>query len=321
MVSRPGVFDLPATSQSIVWVPRAARGVFVASVIYGILYFGGKWMSGDTFFWQRLLLSVWEVILLTSFVWFLWRHTGFVLTMHAAAARAESPVAASATAPSKAGAMAIDRRLLANLVRFLWQHAPVRLKYLLVALALVAGLTRDLVMVVINQAAGSAPTHAMQVWLPLFVLLLAVFTSASYGYQVLTTVVTTEVINRVRARLIDKILAVQPTVVETYERGTLYHIMTTDVAIVAGTTTTLLSLLPLFVFLVIAIPQLFYYSLVAGLLSVLVMIGGVLVYYFQQQSMASLGMDARKLEVTYFENVSELLGEAAPCIDQREQNL
>jgi putative pyoverdin transport system ATP-binding/permease protein len=214
---------------------------------------------------------------------------------------------AATDAASKPEAMAVDGRLLASLVRFLWQHAPVRLKYLLVVLALVTGLTRDLVMVVINQAAGTTPGQALQVWLPFFVVILAGFVAASYSYQVLTTAVTTEVINRVRARLIDKILAVQPTVVESYERGTLYHILTTDVAIVAGITTTLLSLLPLFVFLTVAIPQLFYYSAVAGLLSVLVMLGGVLVYYRQQQSMASLGMDARKLEVTYFENVSELL--------------
>jgi putative pyoverdin transport system ATP-binding/permease protein len=307
MVSLPGVVDLPTTSGSIRWVPRAAWGVFVISVIYGILYFGGKFLSGDTFFWQRLFLAVWEVILLTSFVWFLWRHTGFVLTMRTATGLEQNPAAAAPEATHKADAMVVDRRLLASLVRFLWQHAPVRLKYLLIALALVAGLTRDMVMVVINQAAGSAPAHALQVWLPLFVLILAGFVAASYSYQVMTTAVTTEVINRVRARLIDKLLAVQPTVVESYERGTLYHIMTTDVAIVAGTTTTLLSLLPLFVFLTVAIPQLFYYSAVAGLLSVLVMLGGVLVYYRQQQSMASLGMDARKLEVTYFENVSELL--------------
>ncbi len=306
MVSLPGVVDQPATSGSIRWVPRAAGVVFVISVIYGILYFGSKFMSGETFFWQRLFLAVWEVILLTSFVWFLWRHTAFVLTMRAARVPAQSPAADTAAA-AKPEAMVVNGRLLASLVRFLWQHAPVRLKYLLIALALVAGLTRDLVMVVINQAASSAPANALQVWLPLFVLILAGFVTASYSYQVLTTAVTTEVINRVRARLIDKILAVQPTVVESYERGTLYHILTTDVAIVAGITTTLLSLLPLFVFLTVAIPQLFYYSAVAGLLSVLVMLGGVLVYYRQQQSMASLGMDARKLEVTYFENVSELL--------------
>jgi putative pyoverdin transport system ATP-binding/permease protein len=203
--------------------------------------------------------------------------------------------------------MQVDRHLFVGLIGFLWRHAPQRLKYLLVALALVAGLTRDLVMVVINQAAGSTAEVALQTWLPVFLVILTLFVGASLVYQIMTTAVTTEVVNRVRLGLVEKITNVQPMVVSGYERGTLYHIMTTDVAIVAGTTSTLLSLLPLIVFLFIAIPQLFFYSVVAGLLAVLVMVGGVLVYWRQQQAMVNIGVDARKLEVAYFEAVSELL--------------
>lgn len=287
------------------WAPRAAGRIALLATVYGMLYFGGYLMeeSEAVFFWRRLALAIWEVMLLTVFVWFLWRHSDFVRSARVLRRGAVDPsLSDGAERP-----MRVDYRLFVNLIRFLWLHAPTRLKYLLITLALIAGLTRDLVMVVINQAAGSGTAEALRIWLPVFLLLLGTFVATSYSYQVMTTQVTTEVINRVRTRLIDKILNVQPTVVESYEHGLLYHIMTTDVAIVAGTTTTLLSLLPLFVFLATAIPQLFYYSMVAGILSVLVMIGGVLVYYRQQQYMATLGMDARKLEVTYFENVSELL--------------
>ncbi len=305
MARLAGSADRRRPGDPALWAPRAAGTIAVMAAVYGVLYFGGALIdeTPTVFFWRRLALAVWEVVLLTAFVWFLWRHSDFVRGILGTGGTADDPP----TADGQDRPMVVDGRLFASLVRFLWMHAPVRLKYLLIALALVAGLTRDLVMVVINQAAASGSGEAFRIWLPIFILLLVVFVGASYGYQVMTTFVTTEVINRVRTRLIDKILNVQPTVVEAYEHGLLYHIMTTDVAIVAGTTTTLLSLLPLCVFLTIAIPQLFYYSMIAGLLSVLVMLGGVLVYYRQQQSMASLGMDARKLEVTYFENVSELL--------------
>gem|GEM_PF-1293738 len=287
------------------WVPRSAGVIGLLSLVYGILYFGGSFIeeSETFFFWRRLALAIWEVALLTAFVWFLWRHSEFVRSvLTEPVPRQDPPPDQMQDTP-----MVVSLRLFARLVAFLWQHAPVRLKYMLIGLALVAGLTRDLVMVTINQAAGSNAEVTYGIWLPVFIAILSVFVIASYSYQVMTTEVTTEVINRVRVRLIDRILNVQPTVTEAYEHGMLYHIMTTDVAVVAGTTATVLQLLPLFVFLMIAIPQLFFYSVIAGLLAVLVMAGGVLVYYHQQQSMASLGLDARKLEVTYFENVSELL--------------
>ncbi len=290
---------------SLGWVPRAAGVIGLMSVIYGFLYFGGALIeeSETVFFWRRFALAILEVTLLTAFVWFLWRHSDFVKSVLTASVTKDEPTQDQ----TQDSPMVVSLRLFGSLVAFLWQNAPVRLRYMLIALALVAGLTRSLVMVTINQAVGIASDETYGFWLPVFIAVLAVFVVASYSYQVMTTEVTTAVINRVRVRLIDRILNVQPTVTEAYEHGMLYHIMTTDVAIVAGTTATLLQLLPLFVFLTIAIPQLFFYSVIAGCLAVLVMAGGVLVYHHQQQSMASLGLDARKLEVTYFENVSELL--------------
>lgn len=196
---------------------------------------------------------------------------------------------------------------LIPMLLFLWAHAPQRLKYVVAGLALVAGLSRNLVMSVVNQAAAAPIDQAISYWLPLFVLSFVIVVGSSFAYQVITTVATTHVINNVRSKLIARLLKVQPSFLDRREHGALYHIMTTDVSMVAGFTNTFLNLLPAFIFLVIAIPQLFSYSLIAGSFVMLVMIGGALAYHLQQTAMATLNADARALEVTYFERVSEML--------------
>ena len=91
------------------------------------------------------------------------------------------------------------------------------------------------------------------------------------------------------------------------QHGSIYHILTTDVSTVANFTSTILSLLPSVVFLCIAIPQLFYYSAIAGFFALVVMVGGTLTYHLQQKAMSSLNADARAMDVAYFERVSDLL--------------
>jgi putative ATP-binding cassette transporter len=193
------------------------------------------------------------------------------------------------------------------MLRFLWSHAPQGLKYLVLFLALVAGLSRDLLMIVVNKAAASPADQTMSYWLPLFALTFVLVLGSSFAYAILTQVVTTRVINNVRLKLIGGLLKAQPSFIDRREHGALYHILTTDVSSVASFTSTLLNLLPAVIFLCIAIPQVFYYSLVAGFFVILVMIGGTLAYHLQQKTMARLNDDARALEVAYFERVSEML--------------
>jgi len=115
------------------------------------------------------------------------------------------------------------------------------------------------------------------------------------------------VVNNVRLKLIGGLLKAQPSFIDKRQHGAIYHILTTDVSAVAGFTNTILTLLPAFIFLAIAIPQVFFYSAIAGLFVLLVMVGGSLAYHLQQRTMARLNDDARGLEVAYFERVSEML--------------
>ena len=193
------------------------------------------------------------------------------------------------------------------MLRFLWSHAPQRLKYLVLFLALLAGLSRDWLMLIINKAAAAPIEQTISYWLPLFVATFVLVLGSTFTYAVLVQAVTTRVINNVRLRLISGLLKAQPSFIDRREHGALYHILTTDVSIVAGFTSTLLNLLPAFIFLSIAVPQVFYYSLVSGFFVILVMICGTLAYHLQQKTMAKLNDDARALEVAYFERVSEML--------------
>jgi len=196
---------------------------------------------------------------------------------------------------------------LIPMLKFLWSHAPQRLKYLVMFLALLAGMSRDWVMVVVNKAAAAPVEQTISYWLPMFLVTFITVIASTFFYQVLVTVVTTQVVNSVRLRLIGGLLKAQPSFVDRREHGALYHILTTDVSSVAGFTSTFLNLMPAIIFLCIAIPQVFYYSAIAGFFAILVMVGGSLSYHMQQKTMAKLNDDARALEVSYFERVSEML--------------
>ena len=51
--------------------PRRAGWIAILSVIYGVVYFGGKFLPDEFFFWQRTVMSVLEVVVILSFLGFL----------------------------------------------------------------------------------------------------------------------------------------------------------------------------------------------------------------------------------------------------------
>ena len=68
------------------------------------------------------------------------------------------------------------------MLRFLWAHGPKRLKYVILLLALVAGLSRDWVMIIVNRAAASPVEITISYWLPLFALAFTVVVASSFTY-------------------------------------------------------------------------------------------------------------------------------------------
>jgi hypothetical protein len=51
--------------------PRRSSWVAFLSVLYGMVYFGGKFLPDAFFFWQRTVMSVLEVLVILSFLGFL----------------------------------------------------------------------------------------------------------------------------------------------------------------------------------------------------------------------------------------------------------
>jgi putative pyoverdin transport system ATP-binding/permease protein len=193
------------------------------------------------------------------------------------------------------------------MLAFLWAYAPRKYKFALLPLALLAGLSRNWVMQIVNKAAAAPIDVTLGYWLPLFVGAFLTVVLSAFAYHVIGSMVTTAVINGVRLKMIGNLLKAQPSFIDKHQHGAIYHILTTDVGTVANFSTTFLNLLPSFIFLIIAIPQMFMYSTTAGLFAGLVMVGGTLSYYLQQKVLTRLNTDARMLDVAYFEKVSELL--------------
>jgi hypothetical protein len=51
--------------------PRRAAGVAILGMLFGVAYFGGKFLPDIYFFWQRTILSLLEVLVIFSFLGFL----------------------------------------------------------------------------------------------------------------------------------------------------------------------------------------------------------------------------------------------------------
>lgn len=66
--------------------------------------------------------------------------------------------------------MEIGFKSFAEMLRFLWAYGPPRLKHVLLPLALVAGLSRDWVMIIVNKAAAAPLDLALHYWMPLFII-------------------------------------------------------------------------------------------------------------------------------------------------------
>ena len=193
------------------------------------------------------------------------------------------------------------------MLRFMWSNAPPSLKYFMLVLALVTGFTRDYVMIVLNKAAAAPINLAISFWLPLFALALVLVIASSFAYQIISTMVITSFVNKIRMRMIRNLFNVQPGFLDKHEQGSLYHILTTDVGTISGFSRTVLGLVPSIIFLLLALPQLFSYSVFAGFFAMAVMIGGTYSYHLQQKAMSRLNTDARQLDVDYFEGISEML--------------
>lgn len=58
--------------------PGRAGRIAALSILYGVVYFAGKLLPDEVFFWQRAVLSVFEIILILSFLGFLLSFMPFI---------------------------------------------------------------------------------------------------------------------------------------------------------------------------------------------------------------------------------------------------
>ncbi len=182
------------------------------------------------------------------------------------------------------------------------------MKWFLVFLALVAGLSRDFVMFIIYDAAADIGTDSFySFWLPIFVLALLLSVGSSFAYRVFVRIVVTRVANTIRQRLVRNLLRSHSQFLLIRGHGPMYQIMTTDVTIVSNFSGTILDTLPSIVFLVIALPQIYVMSPMAAVFGLVVMLGGIYAYYYQRKAVEQGANNIRLLEIKYFEHISDLI--------------
>ena len=73
LMIRSIVFELKERASALATFPRRALWVGGLSVLYGVVYFGGKFLPDSYFFWQRLTVSLLEIVVILSFLSFLFR--------------------------------------------------------------------------------------------------------------------------------------------------------------------------------------------------------------------------------------------------------
>lgn len=71
LLIRSILVELKERAPALAPFPRRALRVAGISVLYGIVYFGGKFLPDSYFFWQRLALSVLEIVVILHFLAFL----------------------------------------------------------------------------------------------------------------------------------------------------------------------------------------------------------------------------------------------------------
>ncbi len=197
--------------------------------------------------------------------------------------------------------------MLGKLIAFLWQTAS-PLKYGVVVVAVVAGLSRDGIMWAINESAAAVGTEkSLSFWLPAFVGMFLLFLLSTFYYHVLAQKLVGKLVRKLRLRLTRNLLKAQPNLLQREGHGALYQIMTQDVTSLSQFSGQILDTLPSLIFLCIAMPQMFLLSTTAGFCAIFVMLGGCMGYYLQRKAAEAGAENIRLLEIKYFERVSDVI--------------
>ncbi|MDK9695830.1 MAG: ATP-binding cassette domain-containing protein [Siculibacillus sp.] len=199
--------------------------------------------------------------------------------------------------------------MLLQMFSFLWRHAPKGMPWKVMALALLTGLTRNALLHVTNAAASdvSKPGFFGQ-WLPIFVATLIAYAVLHLIYPVTAQTLVVRMAATLRLRLTGNLLKATPLFVQGREHGGLYHIMTSDVQVVASISRTMFEFMPAVIFLAVALPQVLLLSPAVGAFALVVLAGGILGYYLQRRAISGLVQRIRSLEIRYFERVSDIVG-------------
>nr|VFJ58841.1 MAG: putative ATP-binding cassette transporter [Candidatus Kentron sp. FW]VFJ58921.1 MAG: putative ATP-binding cassette transporter [Candidatus Kentron sp. FW]VFJ63132.1 MAG: putative ATP-binding cassette transporter [Candidatus Kentron sp. FW] len=198
--------------------------------------------------------------------------------------------------------------MLLQLLRFFREEA-VGPKLLIFGTSLASGLSRGLLLAVINAAAEQTMAGRTSHWHGLlFLLLLSFYLGSDYYGRVRISRMVEGMIQRLRLRICDKLLYVELSFIEGRDKGELYTRLVHDINAVSGLTPTLLGAFQGAMLLAFSLIYIGWLSPVGMVMTIVAVVAGAGIYLLRNKSAIA---DFHRLAVKqaeFFGSIDAILG-------------
>jgi putative ATP-binding cassette transporter len=177
----------------------------------------------------------------------------------------------------------------------------------IVVLSFLSGLSRGMLIALINAAAAAIGTGDPLFFAVPFAIVLGIYIIAAYYARIQSQSLIEDMTARLRLRFCDKLLGVRASHLIGRDTGDIYNTMTQEVSRVSGTSIQLLDNLQAAVLLVFCVPYLLWLSPIGAMATFLAVLLGVAVYFVQDRRASDMIEESRRLEGTFFDRVNDVL--------------
>jgi len=174
--------------------------------------------------------------------------------------------------------------------------------------SLAAGISRGLILAVINESAESVSNHSVNYYYIIaFLICLVTYLVFSYLSLSRARVLSENIVQKMRIRICEKLMCSNLRILEQYNKGDLYTQLTHDINRLSNSSVTLINILQSVVLLIFCFIYIGYLSLFGVLVAIATLLIGIIIYAFlEKRATISLRL-ARLQQVEFFEAIQDLL--------------